>query len=105
MVAVGESKIPGTNAAVQIAVPQAGVPVYFGSGALGPRDATGASEAIDEHTSMEQLLGEALAEFELDEPADVWFAVRCPVSNECWMREGRIPGVHDARADTHSRRL
>ena len=50
MVAVGELKIPGTNAAVRTAVPQARVPVYFVPGTLGPRDATGAFEAIGEPT-------------------------------------------------------
>ena len=86
MVAVGESKIPGTNAAVQTAVPQAGVPVYFGSGALGPRDAAGASESIGGRTPMEQLLSEALAEFELEEPSDVpgsLYVNPCPMSGRC----------------------
>ena len=46
MVAVRELKIPGTSAAVQTAVPQDGVPMYSVPDALGPRDATGASEAI-----------------------------------------------------------
>ena len=39
-----------------------------------------------EHTPMERLLGEALAEFELDEPADVpgsLCVVRCPMSGRC----------------------
>ena len=81
MVAVGESKIPGTNAVVQAAVPQDGVPVYFVPGALEPRDATGASEAIGGRTPMEQLLSEAFDEFEFEDPAKVHGSVdveRCP---------------------------
>ena len=83
MVAVGELKIPGTSAAVQTAVPQDGVPMYLVPDALRPRDATGASEAIGEHTPMEQLLSETLAEFEFEKPADVHgsvYAVRYPMS-------------------------
>ena len=57
--------------------------MYFVPGDLGPRDATGASEAIGTMTPMEQLLGEAFAEFEFDEPVTakvpgsvcIW---RCP---------------------------
>ena len=67
MVAVGSLRDSGTNTA-QTAVPQAGVPLYFVPGDLGPRDATGASEAIGTMTPMDQLLSETLAEFEFDEP-------------------------------------
>ena len=56
MVAWKGSKFPGTSAAVQTAVPQDGVPMYLVPDALGPRDATGASEAIGELTPMERLL-------------------------------------------------
>ena len=86
MVAVGELKIPGTSAAVQTAVPQDGVPMYLVPDALGPRDATGASEAIGELTPLERLLSEALAEFGIEEPANLpgsLCVVRYPMSGRC----------------------
>jgi len=55
--------------------------VYFVPGALEPRDVTGASEAIGGRTPMEQLLSEAFAEFEFEDPAEVHGSVyveRCP---------------------------
>ena len=86
MVAWKGSKIPGTSAAVQTAVPQDGVPMYLVPDALGPRDATGASEAIGELTPMERLLSEALAEFGIEEPANLpgsLCVVRYPMSDRC----------------------
>ena len=78
---MGELKFPGTSAAVQTAVPQDGVPMYLVPGALGPRDATGASEAIGERTPMKRLLSEALAEFEFVKPADLPGSL-CVVRNQ-----------------------